>query len=313
MGVIKLELFVADIAAALASFDTMRIRRSVTGETGPFSEITAATATKATLLGTLSSPFSVSGKTLQLKVDSLDQVNMTFTGTNPLSIAQVVSQVNAAIAGIASDVSGKLQLQSTTTGTASKMQVVGGSAITDLGFTTGERTIGSEPYITLVTGQTSYLFSDRDGESGYYYEASYYHTVNHLTSQWSEPFRGEPGTLIDSSKLSVGSIDSVNAAGVAQEGQRITFFPLHDPFQVDGYQVALLNESITIETDSSGHAEVTLVRGLKVKVVFEGTSLIREITIPDTATFNLLDLISAAPDPYNPIEPDYPSAIRRSI
>lgn len=313
MSTNTLELFVSNIANALASYDVMRVRRALL-EVGPWAEITASAAQAAILTGTELSPFDVSGLVLQLKVDSDVQVDVTFTGTDPLTVDQVASQLNSALGDtVAYDDSGKVKLESNLTGTQSKMEVVGGSAATTLGFTAAQRDIGKEPYEQLVSGQNSYPFYDRDGDYAEYYQVAYYNTSSGLMSQWSEAFQAEPGTAVDASNLSVGSIDLTDARGVSLAEQRITFYPLHEPLKVEGFAIALAKKPITIETNNAGHAEVTLVRGLRVRVVFEETSLIREIVVPDAATFDLLDLISAAPDPYNPVEPDYPYAIRRSL
>lgn len=314
MASITLNLFVSDIAAALASFDVIRIRRSIAGEGGPYTEITAPAATSASLLSTNSGPYSVSGNTLSLKVDSQPQVDVVFSGVDPLTVNQVVSQINDAVgSAVASEVGGAVQLESLLSGTVSKMEVVGGSAAPLIGFIDGQRDIGEDPYITLQAGVTDYQHIDNDGDSGYFYQSALYHTGTGLLSEWSSPFEGEAGTLVGSSNLSVCSVDWVDASGVALPEQTIVFYPLNEPLEVDGYQVALSRQPVSMTTDNSGHAEISLVRGLKVKVVFEGTSLIRTITVPDTATFSLLQLMSEAPDPFNPIRPDYPTAPRRTI
>jgi hypothetical protein len=315
MGVITLDIFVSDPAAALASFDVIQVERSTTGLAGPFSPLTKlAPASAATLLAGIPGPYNVGGKTLQLKVDSAPTVSITFAGAGNRTVDQVVDDINAAISpDVASDDAGRLRLTSTLLGTASKLEIVGGSAVTDLGFTAGQRIIGLEPYIPLVSGQNDYTFSDKDGESGYLYRVRFFHTITGLFSAWSEPFEGAPGTLISSAGLSVGSIDMVDAQGVAISAQRIHFYSVHQPLQVEGFQVALDRKLVTIETDNAGHAEVTLVRGLRVKVVFEETGLVREITVPNAATFDILGLVAVAPDAFNLAVPNVPAAIRRSV
>jgi hypothetical protein len=315
MGAVNLDIFVSDIAAALASFNVIRVRRSTTLPTGPFTEITkVAPPDAATLTGTLSSPFVVVGQTLQLIRDSQPQVNVTFTGTNPLTVDQVKDQINTA-AGviIAADAAGKLKLTSTITGTASKMEIVGGSAAPTLGFTAGQRDIGSDAHIPLVSGVSTYDYTDNDGEAGYWYQVSFFHTGTLLQSAWSPAFQGGPGTQVTSANLSTAMIDMVDAKGVALVGQKISFFSIHQPLQVEGFQVALNRAPVTVETDNAGHAEVTLVRGLKMRVVFHGTSLVRDIEIPNAATFNLLTLVQGAPDPYDIANTNLLAAPRRTI
>jgi hypothetical protein len=307
-----IKIFVDDIAAILASYDVIRVRKGPS-ESGPWTELTAAAAAAALLTGTENSPFDVANQLFQFQVDRGAQQDVTFSGTNPMSIALIVDQINAAVAGLASDDGGKLALESLTSGTLSRLDIIGGASLTELGFTAGDVDIGEEAYETLQTGISNYTFIDRDGVSGEYYQAAFHNTSNGQTSAWSEPFLGEPGTAVDASRLSVGSVDLIGADGVAKPDQRITFFPMYDPLEVDGFQVALVREPLTIITNNSGHAEITLVRGLRVKVVFEGTNYIRDITIPDAATFNIQTLMAVAPDPFNPHTPNYPTAPRRTI
>lgn len=311
---ITLKIHVSDIVAAMVSYDVIRVERQTAPPTGPTEELTEAAAEAATLLGSNTGSFTIIGQTLQLKVDSDPQVDVVFAGVDPLTIGQVVDQINTAVgAVVASNESGQLRLTSLLTGTASKLEVVGGSAATTLGFTAGDRDIGAEEYITLVGGQSEYFFSDDDGQAGYLYRVWFYHTVTGLQSQKSEWFEGAVGTQISSANLSVGSIDLVDARGVAMQGQVISFYSLAQPLEVEGFAVALSREPIVIETDTSGHAEVTLVRGVLVRVVFEGTSLIREITVPDAATFDILGLVGTAPDIFQVVEPNLPAAPRRVI
>ena len=85
-------------------------------------------------------------------------------------------------------------------------------------------------------------------------------------------------------------------------------------FEVDSFSLGLQRAPIdTIETDSVGKAEILLVRGMKVKVVFEGTSVIREFIVPDTDEFFLIPAISTASDPFDISELPFNLAIRRTL
>src|SRR5574337_1108138 len=203
MGVIDLDIFVQDPAAALASFDVIQVERSITDELGPFYALTApAPAKAATLLSGLLSPYVVGGTTLQLMVDSAPAVDIVFPGIGSLTVDQVALAINGVVSpAVAADDLGRLRLTSTLLGTASKLEIIGGSAVTPLGFTVGQRDIGEEPYIPLVSGQTDYTFSDKDGEAGYFYRVRFYNTATGLFSEWSAPFQGAPGTLISAAGL----------------------------------------------------------------------------------------------------------------
>jgi len=315
-GVNTLSIFVDDIDDALASFDSMRVQRAE-ADIGPWAELTADGVQAATLLGTEDSPFNVAAKTMQLQVDSGNLHDIVFSGVDPLTVDQVADQINTVESGVASDLAGKLNLESLLTGTQSKLYLPGGGALVDLGFAAEDRDIGEEDYITLVAGESAYNFYDRDGNGTgsqtFFYRVAFYHKGTGLTSDWSEPFEAEPGTVITSGNLSLGSIDLVDAQGVSQPDHRITFYPLQEPLEIEGFHVALMRAPVTVTTDNSGHAEVTLVRGLRVKMVIEGTAYVREFVVPDATSFDVLGIAATAPDPFNPVNPDYPFAIRRTL
>jgi hypothetical protein len=53
------------------------------------------------------------------------------------------------------------------------------------------------------------------------------------------------------------------------------------PLAVDGFQVGLGRVQVNMRTNVNGHAELALIRGSSLRVVFVGTSLIRSIVVPD--------------------------------
>jgi hypothetical protein len=314
MGVTRLTITVGDITAAMASFDVIRIKRSVTGINGTYGLITDITPQPARLQPQISGPWAVVSKTLKFKVDSAPEFTIIFTGTNPLSAAQVAVQINALVGyALATALGTVLKLQSLLTGTKSKIEITGGEAAVLFGWSTGTRDIGEEAHIQLIAGQGIYNFTDDDGEPAYFYEAQYYNTANQLQSQDSAPFQGAVSTLISAGNLSTAHVKLVDGAGIAVPDQEITFYTIHEPFTVEGFQVALARQPITIKTNNAGEAQAVLVRGLKVKVVFEGTSVIREIQVPNTTSFDLLQQLGAAPDPFSVVELEYPAAPRRTI
>lgn len=60
----------------------------------------------------------------------------------------------------------------------------------------------------------------------------------------------------------------------------------------------VIQREVAYSTNSSGHVEFDAVRGTKVRVSFISTTFVREITVPDSATSNLLTLMGAASDPF---------------
>lgn len=313
MGAVKLNISVSDIATVMLSFTHIRVSRSVDGETGTYTPITASSATPAVLTAPTIQSYNVVGKTLQLLVDSEAQVDILFTGVGYLTAAQAADQIDTAVgAAIGSAVDGYLTLTSVLTGTASKMEIVGGSAAAEFGWVAGDRDIGDEANIPLTGTQSLYEFVDNDGEEGYWYKVQYYNSTTGLQSNFSSAFLGVAATMIGADKLSIGSVDLIDSRGIAVADQEITFYSVHEPLIVDGFNVAMIRAPVTIITDNVGHAEIPLVKGLKVKVVFEGTSLIRDITVPDT-DFDVLTEMGSAQDPFSVVQPSFPFALRRSL
>jgi hypothetical protein len=314
MGTTKLSITVTGIDTVLLTYNVIRVKRSTTGIDGTYSLLTANAPAPATLTAPSPGNYDVAGKTLQLLVDQGGQIDVLFTGLTPLTVPQVVDQINTAVGEvIASDESNYLKLTSTNNGTASKIEIVGGSAAPEFGWADGTRDIGEEAHITLQTGVSVYTFLDNDGESGYFYKVHYYNTTTNLQSNDSSPFEGDVGTLVSAGELSTVKVDLVDARGIAVPNQEITFYPMHELLEVEGFQVALNRAAITITTNNSGHAEVNLVRGLRVRVVFEGTSIIRDITIPDAAETDLLAVMGEAPDPFDISTLPFPEAPRRTV
>jgi len=313
---VTLTINVGNIEAALASYDVIKIKRSTTGYAGVYSDITAVTPQAATLTAPAAGNYDVAGKTLQFIIDQQAQVDHIFAGVpgTPLTAAQVADQLNTAFGTtVAYDDAGTLVFISATTGTASRVEIVGGGAAADFGWSGGERDIGEAAHIQLVAGQSLYSFTDHDGESSYYYKAQFLNTSNNLTSAESTPFQGDAGTVVGSDKLAVAKVDLIDGRGLALPEQEITFYGVDQQLQVEGFKLTLNRKPITIITDNTGHAEVPLVKGSKWKVVFEGTSFIREFTVPDEPSFDLLSLLGAAPDPFKIVEVQFPAAIRRTL
>jgi hypothetical protein len=118
---------------------------------------------------------------------------------------------------------------------------------------------------------------------------------------------------VDAARLSLCVVDLVDQAGRPIANQEISFFMEDVPLAVDGFQVGLGRVQVNMRTNVNGHAEMALIRGSSLRVVFVGTSLIRSIVVPDADTFNLLTLVSNAADPFSVVTPNLPSAIRRTI
>lgn len=81
--------------------------------------------------------YTLNGLTLIIEVDEGAAQTTTFATANPLTAANVASEVNSQTTGItASDVSGQVRIESDTGGSGSAIQVTGGTGNAALGFAT---------------------------------------------------------------------------------------------------------------------------------------------------------------------------------
>lgn len=178
MAVIKLQIRVSNLTNVLTLFDTIRVWRSETDENGPFKLITGDAATAAAVTGSEDAPFTLNGLTLRVKVDGGDEQEVTFASANPVYIDSVVDEVNDQTTGLTASATGSaLVLTSDTTGTVSLLEVVGGTGLTELGFTAGIVN-GLDAHIDLVLGTTSYEYDDQSGDADYWYKTQYYNTAS---------------------------------------------------------------------------------------------------------------------------------------
>jgi hypothetical protein len=73
---------------------------------------------------------------------------------------------------------------------------------------------------------------------------------------------------------------------------------------------------LTALTDASGVASFSLVRGMTVEVAIDGTSLVRQITVPEDpaeGVFNLLDPAIGPDDYFRVKHPDIQYAYKRTL
>lgn len=314
MAVIKVKIYVPEIANVMTLFDVIQVQRSEAGS--PYADaklITADAAAAPVLVGTEEGPFTLQGLTFKIKVDGGNEQSHTFTTTDPISIANVVGELDGALTGVtvSDDGNGKLKIEGNTVGTAGTLEITGGTGLTELGFTSGDKDNGEDQHVTLQAGVDSYEYDDQSGEASYWYRTRYYNTTSQNVSSWSDWTQGSTGGVIDSAELIVGRIRLADIDGTALVGKQVTLVNIFSPLTADDHFIA--GRSKSIETDGSGYAESTLIKGSTIDVIIEGTSVIRRITVPDTGTeFDLLDPALQTDDPWNIQVPDLPSAVRRT-
>jgi hypothetical protein len=314
MATIKIKVYVPEIANILVNFDHIQVQRSKLGT--PYTDaefITAPAVTAPVIVGTTEGDFgALNGKTLKVKVNGGAEQMVTFVSADPISLTNVIGEINGAITGLTADNdgTGKLRLTGGLTGTGGTLEITGGTALAILGLTQ-TITNGLDEHIPLQTGVNDYEYDDLSGAASYWYRTRFFNETLGTFGGWSDWIQGSTGSAVAAPELIVGKVKMADLDGGALAGMKITLVSIYSPLTADGYFLA--GRSKQIETDGTGQAETTLVRGMKLDVVVEGTSIIRRITVPTTGTeFDLMDETLVQDDPFQIQVPDLPSAVRRS-
>lgn len=316
MSVISLDILVDDLASALALFDVIQVWRSTNGTGGPFYEITAPAVTKAAITST-PGPWNLHSKTLTIVLNAADPLDIVFTGADPFNLTAVIQAINSVIPGLAAQTGPNLNtvtLTSPVTGTGSSI-IVSGTGATALGLPT-TKVNGQAARIPLVNPTTDYKFQDFDGDPSYLYKTRYYNSLTHSVSSFSAPRQGNPQVVLPGSALSKATVNLVNGAGQPIVGRRIIFVPINvQQVLVAGspainYGVLPGFDRIIMQTDQTGHAEASLVKGETFRVFFEGSQYQREFVVPNT-DFDLLTVLSTEPDVFDIVQAP-PMPIRTS-
>jgi hypothetical protein len=246
-------------------------------------------------------------------VDGGGEQSVTFTMPNPIPLSNVIGQFNAAITGatMEDDGHGYAKIIGTVVGTGGILEITGGTGLDILGFTVGQKDNGEDSNIDLLPGVSEYAYDDQSGEASYWYRTRYYNSTSHTFSSWSDWIQGTTGTAIPSTDLIVGKIKLADIDGSALVGAKVAIVNVFSPYTKDGYFFA--GRSKEIETDGTGYAEATFVKGSTVDVILVGTSLIRRILVPSTGTeFDIMDPTLVQDDPFQIQVPDLPAAPRSS-
>lgn len=317
MATIKLKVYVSELINVMSLYDVINVQRSTTAPpTTDEVDLTKDIAASAVLIGTLEGPFALNGKDMVIKINGTE-MSLTFVSPDPVAMPDVVDELNTAFAGAglaataSDDGTGKLKLVTDDTGTQYTLEIISGTALAILGFTAGDKDNGEAAHVPLQTDTTQYEFDDGSGLASYYYRTRFYNTVDGTFSGWSDWIQGQTGAAVDAAELVVAKVLLAGLDGTALSGKKILIVNAFDQVQKDGY--GIFGASVELETDGTGYAETTLVRGSLVDVIFSGTSITRRIQVPLTGTeFDLLDDSLVVGDQFEIKRPELPYAPRRS-
>lgn len=303
MESVVLSLRVDDFRSVLDLYDSIQVWRSAT-KAGTYAEITAPEPVAAQLVGSVASPWNLNGQSLVLTLDGAASVTVTFAGTNPLSMQQVLAQINAVLPGRASqsiDPDDRLILTSTIFGTQSSIQV-SGAAATTLGLSTSQ-VVGAAGRIALTFPTRFYRFHDYSGVSTDFYETRYSNSVTGRVSAFSTPRQGDPTAVLGNQSTAIGTVDLCDGSGQPIVHRRVILVPQVQFAVPDtSFSVIPSTDKLIVHTDYAGHAEVTLVIGATYRLMVEGLQFERTFVCPDTDVFDLMAVATDQPDPFDVVQ-----------
>ncbi len=329
LEVVTLNILTSD-ADFVGIFDSIEVWRSRVSEGGPYEELTGASWSGARVPSTggdlpaaipAGPNVNVASLTLPLLVNEQQSINVAFSGTNPLSLAQAASQIQAQSLGRLRawvDSNAQLVIETTEPGTGATLRVLSSEAASLLGLPLTEPTsfsFGHEARVLTALGTSTYVFQDKSGSSKYYYKTRFRNRLENTVSEFGQAFSAKHAIAVDPDRVIVGYLDLIDAEGFPLVGIEVA---LRSPFVgklVAGALVA--GQSLVRKTDDQGHVEFTLVRGQTYALSIAGTNISKELVTPmdlSISSFLLVDDNFTTQDDYFRARiPNIPSAERRSL
>ena len=315
--------------AFVGVFDSIEVWRSRGSEGGPYEELTGAVWSGARIPiagGDLPSAqpagqsVNVASLTLPLLINEQTTIVVALSGTNPLTFAQVASQIQAQGLGRLRawvDANAQLVIETTEPGLGATLRVLPSDAASLLGLPLDEEAFafGHEARIATVPGVGSYLFHDKTGSSKYFYKTRFRNRYENTVSEFGPAYSAKQAINVDPDKVVTGYLDLIDAEGRALVGLEVS---LRTPFVGQLVAGALMaGQALLRKTDDLGHVEFTLVRGQTYVLAIAGTNLAKEIVAPTDASINSFllvgDTFATQDDYFRARVPQIPSAERRSL
>lgn len=309
--VVQISILVGNVVELLGlGYTHVEVHQSI-DQGNSFQEVTGPAASAAILTATAPlTTYNMGGKLLKLKVNGGAEQSITFSSLLPQWTAtQVMNRINEVIASLASVVSGTVRLTSPTTGRGSSIEITYSDAA-DLGWAAGQVVYGLAARIPLIGGTLLYLFPDVAGRNDDRYKWRFSAAGVNPISDFSAVVQGQTQPLISAGNLSVALAQFYRPDGRPQK-TRVLIAVDSVPQNIAGTFVDG-NQPITVDSDDLGFFQATLLRGAKVRVAVEGSAYVREFVVPNAASFQLLDVMASATDPFT-VQTVPPLLIRRSL
>lgn len=285
-----------------AGFNLLEVWRSRSGQGGPFEELTGATATPARVPLNAKDPptvvqtgplTNIVGKTLRVLANESTELEITFTGSNPLTYAQVAQQITAQGQGVLTayvDQIGALVVASLRVGLMSRIKIEEGDAASLLSLYTEDWAYGHDARLPLFYQQNAYSITDYFGSRDYFYRTRFRNAQSGATSSMSTTYAADSVVGLPTDSMVLGRLVLVDINGKPMVSREVRVANSFKGLVIGNKVVA--GSSEVKKTDRNGLVEFLLVRGQQVTVAIDGTSLVKDVIPPTDQTvtiFNLLD------------------------
>jgi hypothetical protein len=310
MSLIVLNISVPNVQDMLSLYDNIQVWRSTSGIDGVYEEITNSIQTPALIDGDSAGPFLLNGTELIISLNGAPPKSVVFDEDYPLDLGSIIAKINGEIPDIASEVpsdTDRLRLSSPITGRSSSL-LLSGNAIIPLGLT-DELVVGLGSRIPLHPFTTHYVFRDINGGDNFFYKTRFSNISNFSSSEFSNPRQGRPGVVVPPSSLSRAYANLVDGSGNPAVNVSVRFYLQNTHSVIDTEYKAIpgYGSRILATTNERGEVSISLLKGARYRVTFEGMAYSRDFTVPNDDEFDLLELIGSSPDPFDiaqaPIRP----------
>lgn len=277
-------------------------------EGASYDEITAPSFLPAFVSSAVGNTYGVGGLSLTFKANGGSPITVDFSSVIPRwTPQQVADRVNQVSPGVASVVDGAVVLSSVLVGRSSSIEVI--SSPGDMNFPSG-RMVGKDVRLQLFEDAQLYTYYDVAGGTNSRYKWRFSNNGASPFSNFSTYVYGSGQAAVDTSRVSLATARFVSMDGRPMR-QNVLIAPVGTPIVADGVTIGTDRTSV-YTSDADGQLQIPLVKGLRVRVGIEGTPFVREFVVPDQPSFDLLQVMSAAPDVFT-VQTVPPLLTRRSL
>jgi hypothetical protein len=167
---------------------------------------------------------------------------------------------------------------------------VGGDAAPVLGLDVGDVAFGSDPWLPLIRGRTTYKLVDYFGSETYFYKTRLVHAVTGVHSAWSPVISGKQRLALSPDNLVTAYVRLVGRDGRPLLNREVTVYAPYFGQQVG--DATIVDGPEKYLTNSDGLCEFQLVRGMEVDVAIGGTSLTRRVLVPSDPAVTRFDALA---------------------